>query len=70
MHIYFAKIGLVMVPLSSAFQVYIGMIHFRPLMDTVAVAGEGQWWAFKISCLAVVYFEYHMPCHSSKMPSA
>jgi len=55
---YFVKIALVMVPLSSAFQAHIGMFHFRPLMETVATVGVGQWWEFKISCLAVVYFEY------------
>lgn len=55
---YYVKTSLVVVPLAVALQVYIGMFHFSPLMDTVAIVGEGQWWEFKITCLAYVYFEF------------
>lgn len=56
---YFLKTAMFQIPLAVALQTAIGMFTFRPLMDTVATVGAGQWYELNIPVIAYVYFEYH-----------
>ena len=50
---YIVKIVFISVPLSSYLQVQMGLFHFMPLFETVAVIGD-----MKVRAIAFVYLEY------------